>query len=348
MSQPAQTTVQAAEVAPTLVGPPTEANGIVVQTDDPDDWIARVPRCMGAQRITAEGGDFRGSFRYWNLGRVRLADIRGTTCTLTRLSSHVQGSAVSGHYWLSALVAGEVKETGAHGDVVSFHPGDVAVTTMLDADMNLSTSRFHWISLLVPQSLLSLPAQTIGDGASLRLERGSGLVEPFHAVIESLSRSISTLSKPEATRALMSVAELAEVMVSVGFGSGARKGAADRLSRLQALKDYIRLNLRDPDLDVAAIARAHHVSIRYVHGLFAENGERAATWIRQRRIEHACRDLLDPRLDRLPIGAIATRNGFTTASHFGQLFRDAVGVTPAVYRNTANNAVPQHSNAFVS
>lgn len=317
-----------------------EMCGVDVEANHPDDWI-RPPRgSAGTQGVTNLGDEFSGRIRYWNLGRLHFADIQGTAGTLTRQPSCMAGSNVPGCFWLSALVAGGVTERSARGDVMSFRPGDVAVTkTMLATSLTISSPGFHWISLLVPRSLLSLPAELIctSEGVSRRLERGSGLVETFHAAVETLSRSIDSLSRAEAMRALVPVAGLAEVMVSVGFGSGMKDGKHDRRSRLEAIKDYIKQNLADPNLDVGAIARAHHVSIRCVHSLFADNGERAATWIRQRRIEHACRDLLDPRLARLSIGAIATRNGFTTASHFGQLFRDKLGVTPAAYRNAARD-----------
>ncbi|MFD4977396.1 helix-turn-helix transcriptional regulator [Streptomyces sp. NPDC058424] len=81
------------------------------------------------------------------------------------------------------------------------------------------------------------------------------------------------------------------------------------------------------------IADAHHISLRHLQQLFAENDTSPAAWIRHRRLERCCLDLADPHLNARPIQAIAARWGFTSPTHFSHLFRAAYGIPPRDYRN---------------
>ena len=52
-------------------------------------------------------------------------------------------------------------------------------------------------------------------------------------------------------------------------------------------------------------------------------------FIRQRRIEFACDQLLQ---NQLPINQIALESGFYDQSHFTNAFKRVMGITPAEYR----------------
>jgi AraC-like DNA-binding protein len=81
-----------------------------------------------------------------------------------------------------------------------------------------------------------------------------------------------------------------------------------------------------------AIAAAHHISLRYLHKLFQQDGHTIAGWIRERRLEQCRRDLANPQLAARPIHPIAARWGFTSPAHFSQAFRSAHGLSPRQYR----------------
>ncbi|MEU5697759.1 helix-turn-helix domain-containing protein [Streptomyces aurantiacus] len=95
---------------------------------------------------------------------------------------------------------------------------------------------------------------------------------------------------------------------------------------------FIRDNLGDAHLTPYAIASAHHISLRYLHKLFHEDGHTVAGWIREHRLEQCRRDLGDPRLAARPVHAIASRWGFTSPSHFSHAFRSAYGISPSQFR----------------
>jgi AraC-like DNA-binding protein len=101
---------------------------------------------------------------------------------------------------------------------------------------------------------------------------------------------------------------------------------------LLRIQDFIEQRLTETDLSPAVIAAAHHISLRHLHRLFQQHGLTVGTWIRQRRLVRCHRALADPRMDDLPINAIAARWGFSNDAHFSRAFRSAYGVPPATYR----------------
>jgi AraC-like DNA-binding protein len=95
---------------------------------------------------------------------------------------------------------------------------------------------------------------------------------------------------------------------------------------------FIEKNLGDTDLTPSTIATAHHISVRYLHKLFQQNGHAVAGWIRERRLEKCWHDLANPHLVTRPINTIAAQWGFTNSAHFSQAFRNAYGLSPRQFR----------------
>ena len=58
-------------------------------------------------------------------------------------------------------------------------------------------------------------------------------------------------------------------------------------------------------------------------------GVPVAAYIRQLRLDYACRELTD---SSTPLTDIAYAAGFADQSHFCRLFRQALGMTPSAYR----------------
>ncbi|MEV5145136.1 helix-turn-helix domain-containing protein [Streptomyces sp. NPDC052727] len=97
---------------------------------------------------------------------------------------------------------------------------------------------------------------------------------------------------------------------------------------LLRVKTYILRNLSDPDLSPATIAAAHFISVRYLHKLFEPEGATVSEWIRTKRLERCCEELLMPPARRPGVAAVAQRWGFVSPSHFSRVFRAAYGMSP--------------------
>jgi AraC-like DNA-binding protein len=98
------------------------------------------------------------------------------------------------------------------------------------------------------------------------------------------------------------------------------------------VKMFIEERLGDPALSPGQVAAAHHISLRYLHRIFAGQQTTVGTWIRSRRLDHCRRDLVDPVLAGRPVGAVGAGWGFIDPTQFGRAFRSAYGVTPSEYR----------------
>jgi AraC-like DNA-binding protein len=105
---------------------------------------------------------------------------------------------------------------------------------------------------------------------------------------------------------------------------------------------YVRQHLTDRDLTPATIARAHHISVRYLYKLCDRADVRPVEWVVAERLEGARRDLSAPVQDAAPISSIARKWGFKNPSHFSNRFRHAYGVSP---RELQQHSLRQHRKA---
>ncbi|HYC62823.1 MAG TPA: AraC family transcriptional regulator [Thermoanaerobaculia bacterium] len=87
--------------------------------------------------------------------------------------------------------------------------------------------------------------------------------------------------------------------------------------------------------DVAMATGRHPV---YVAAQFRRvYGETIGDFVRRLRVEHACRELA--RSER-PLADVALVSGFANQSHFTRVFKRAIGMTPAAYRNLQRGPKP--------
>ncbi|MEU7094726.1 helix-turn-helix domain-containing protein, partial [Kitasatospora aureofaciens] len=77
-----------------------------------------------------------------------------------------------------------------------------------------------------------------------------------------------------------------------------------------------------------SIARSQHISVRYLHKLFQQDGTTVGQWVRRRRLDACRRELGRPSRRQASVSAVAHRWGFVSHSHFSRAFRDAFGVSP--------------------
>jgi len=106
-------------------------------------------------------------------------------------------------------------------------------------------------------------------------------------------------------------------------------------ARLRSVKSYIEANLGDPNLSLTTIARNNGISLRYLHHLFRLVDMSASEWLRLRRLQR-CHDLLiAPQHAHQSITEIAYSMGFSSSSHFSNLFRAHFNMRPSDVRGAA-------------
>lgn len=106
-------------------------------------------------------------------------------------------------------------------------------------------------------------------------------------------------------------------------------GAAHRVRII----NYIEENLADPTLTPTRISAVFRITTRYLHHLFSEEKETVARYILRRRLEECARALSSPSQRKRTITAIAFDHGFSSATHFGRVFRSRYKMIPREYRH---------------
>ncbi|GHB65639.1 hypothetical protein GCM10010377_65540 [Streptomyces viridiviolaceus] len=183
----------------------------------------------------------------------------------------------------------------------------------------------------VPLYLLDSSAQALRDGPATRISGSSGLPALVSQFLGSLARTSSSQRTAVNSRLALNTADLVALLVSE-VCDDRRCSAPPESELLLRIQTYIQQNLADADMSPEAIARAHHISVRYLHKLFQADGTTVGSWIRQRRLD-ACR--MDLRRRRRTVAAVAQHWGFTSPSHFSRVFRQTYGITPKEWQESA-------------
>jgi AraC-like DNA-binding protein len=195
------------------------------------------------------------------------------------------------------------------------------------------------LTFMFPRSLLPLPPSQLKQLTAVRISASAGLGTLTSQLLVQLARTIDHCSPAEAVRLSTAALEVLATRLAHELDvTGWVAPEAHRHALLTRVHAFIRQRLSDPELSPGMIAAAHHISLRYLHKLFQEQGTTVSGWIRQRRLEGCRRDLADPGLASRPVAAIAARWGFSSASYFGQVFRAAHGMPPQEYRRWAHQS----------
>jgi AraC-like DNA-binding protein len=180
---------------------------------------------------------------------------------------------------------------------------------------------FQLLLLRFPRSLLPLPARDLRRLSAVRIPGEKGIGALSSQFLLQLAQRMHELSPSDTAR-----------LSTLTLDQSAVPPHTRRRALMVQIHAFIRDNLGDPNLSPDMIAAAHHISLRYLHKLFQQDGHTVAGWIRTRRLEQCRRDLANPQLAARPIHAIASWWGFISPARFSQAFRNAYGLSPRQYR----------------
>lgn len=103
--------------------------------------------------------------------------------------------------------------------------------------------------------------------------------------------------------------------------------------RLKSLQEYIDCHLAESGLTASLVAAQCGISTRYLHKLFKEEGISFHDYLWGSRLELAHDWLIHDKTRHQTIEKIAYLSGFSTAAHFGRVFKSKYGYTPSEARN---------------
>jgi len=153
------------------------------------------------------------------------------------------------------------------------------------------------------------------------------LVAPF---LRRLVANLEQPGEPVDCRLADNVLDLVATLFGERTGVLPTDPATVRRSLLLTVHGWIEAHLADPDLGPSTIARANHISVRYLHRLFHDQGTSVARWVRERRLANCRRDLEDPALAQRGVQAIARRWGFEDPAHFSKIFKALLRIASGI------------------
>ncbi len=226
-----------------------------------------------------------------------------------------------GYTQIGLLEAGRVTVNRA-GRTIVCEPGSVAVLR-LDGEYESVTEPGSRLALLhVPTDLL--------DGRGVETRRLSGMVWAAGDVEAAVRDLCERMHSAEGVSADMIEAGIIEMLVRVlGAHDAAEHEDIAAHTRMRVL-GLIDDSYTQTDLDAATIARRLGVSRRYLYTLFEGRGASVAALIRNRRVAHAERLLIDE--PEIPLRRVAQLSGLGSEDRLLRTFKTVLGLSPSVYR----------------
>lgn len=238
-------------------------------------------------------------------------------------------------YYLNLKLAGRCRIQQA-GREISLSPGQVGI---FDSGQRFSLLHDRGPALQVAS--FWVPAEALDERLPSAPEVAPARIsdDPFvgHLIAETaqvLNNSALRASDTDNARLFGVLLDLVALSLSRTGRAGVAESASLADATWLALRRAVDRRLREPGLGVAAIAAAIGISERYVHKLFERAGTTFASYVMNRRLDGAARDLKNPAIAGRAIGDIAFDWGFSDLSHFTRRFRHRFGCTPRDWRRS--------------
>lgn len=206
------------------------------------------------------------------------------------------------------------------GDSLLIYNGD---TFRLRTEPHSRTASYHvpasWLELWLPEPQKA--AAELIDGSS-----------PWGRVLSALTSTWPPGATGECARGSLFADQFGGAL-AFALQAGrdqARPGAKGTFERCL---QHVQAAASDCELDAQSVADAMHISLRYLHKLFAAHGTSYGAELLRVRLDIAARLLRQPQFNALPVAEIAWRAGFADASHFYRRFRECFGMPPGAYRS---------------
>lgn len=298
-----------------------------------DQWRSTVNELLLPLSVSAsDPSTFRARIR-----RVWTGGVRLFTVTATRHSSarpdHVPADAGDPVFAVVYQVAGR-SSIRQHGHTALLEVGEYAVYDSGEPYRREFIEGTTMI-LLVPQQLVNLPIGAFAKISARGMGPDEGLGGVASPMLAGMAANLDAFARPGGQATVLAAIDIIIASIAQGLEIEVPTRVSSHTETLLAVRGYMMAHLGDPDLTLESVSQAHGISLRTLHSLFKEQGTTASTWIRERRLEMARRDLADPSCEDA-IRTIGERWGFVDATHFSNAFKLAYGDSPRRYRQAVD------------
>jgi AraC-like DNA-binding protein len=295
-----------------------------------DHYQAAASTAFAPLRITpADMSGFAGHIRNEQAGNLLVADIRSAPVTVRRTPKLI--TSTDNEMYKVALHVSGTALISQDGRQHEMSPGDLVIyDTTRPYTLDYSDD-YRTIVIGCPRHHLAPNADALAEVTATPVATGSGIRRLVAGFFTGLANELDSNVEEGGVHLADSLLD----MVVMAFLGPDNRRPGTRSTLLDRVIAHCEANLADPRLSVHTVAKAHGVSARYLHKVFASQDQTLAAWIRTRRLDRIRRDLENPRLAGRAVSAIAARWGLLDAANFSRLFRSTYGISPSEYRRHA-------------
>ena len=295
-----------------------------------ESWRDTVSRnLVPLEVLPRECADFRASLHAAQVGPVQMSAITAEPHTVSRTLRHI-GSDAPDFFQVTLQLTGHGVLT--HRDrQARVEPGELVIyDTRYPFTYDLDQPHSGLV-LMFPRAMLQLTERDLARVTAIPVSCHHGLgqvVRPFLFGLAGQVEHLAGLQSRGAPRLADNVVGLIGTLLAEHTGADLAPDFDGPALLTQRILIYMEQRLADPGLSPEGIAATHRISRRYLYKLLAEQGYTVSGWIREHRLARCRRDLADPAMDHLSVGAVGGRWGFPDPAHFSHAFKAAYGISP--------------------
>ena len=306
----------------------------LAKSDRYDAWASVLNEAYGRWEMDKPvAPDFFSSVKHYDDSILKVIECTCDPCGATRTRASIRADGLE-TLTIQAVLAGR-EYINFNGEDILLKPGDLLVWDSTRPMSFEVQDRLHKISVMMPLPRFQswLPRTWFSIRHSLDGRSNSGQLLTNH--VKSLRQSVFDGGCKD---------NYALIDATIGVLVNALDpGTADdpkplRVTQLRNIKEYIKANIRNPDLSPAMIAKAGGMSSRYLHWLFSADpdDDTVQQYIFRQRLDLCARDLSNPHMRNRKISDIAFYWGFQDTAHFNKRFKQQYELSPGAFREKMN------------
>lgn len=304
-----------------------------------DYWNHLVSRALGRlDTVSERASSFSGEIYHQPLADLDFVTVTSNQLSVIRtekLIAQETSETIKVNFHLAGR--GQLTQNGVSTELT---PGDWVVYDNTRPYTLAFAGSYKQLLVLVPKQLLSTQVRSLDTvlGHSLSTKMGMGkIIANFVTATVPEIENIPLQSRPQLVKTFIDLlaSNLSQFPLSHIDPSIDITGSSPTVN-VAMIKNHINTHLAQPDLSPGSIAKALHISTRYLHQLFQQEDSSIMRYIWQARLAQCRATLADPTQQQRSITEIAFTWGFNSGPHFSRLFKEHYGLSPRAYRNRSN------------
>lgn len=291
-----------------------------------NNWRAQLWDSFARLESTSDSPAFFGSVSHPVAGSTRLSGVRSTRQLTERTARNIRTDPAD-----KVLL---ILQQSAHGFLeqedrqARLQRGEFAICDTSRPYRLFFENPFEQIVLQLDRRRLAECIPSLRRHTARRLDGNSGPGLIVSGFVRQLFRDGAGLKDADLATFEGTFVQMLATVIRLS-SDGDDDGAHARLNRLKA---RLLQEIRDPDFDLAEIARAEGMSLRTVQRLFFTDGTTPSAWVAAQRLAGVSRDLRSPGEASRSITDIAFSWGFRDLSHFSRAFKAQFGCNARQWR----------------